>query len=57
MLEPYRGKAGKDSTFFAKETIAVPYKPILTQLMNIMSHICKEEIKLFLAITSNLPWL
>ena len=59
MLEPYRGKAGKDSTFFAKETIAIPYKPILTQLMNTVSHIQKEEsqMRIYIADTQLISFL
>ena len=50
VLEPYRGKVVNNSTFFSKATIAVSCKLILTQLMNIMSHIYKEESQIRMRI-------
>ena len=59
MLEPYRGKAVKDSTFFCRRTIDETSKQILTQFNEDSElYIYKEENQIRILIVSRWPiWL
>ena len=59
MLEPYRGKAVNDSTFFYRKIIDKTFKQILTQFNEgYESYIYKEESQIRILIVSRWPiWL
>ena len=59
MLEPYRGKAVNDSTFFYRKIIDKTFKQILTQFnAGYESYTYKEESQIRILIVSRWPiWL